>query len=104
MLYICSLTGKGFLVEVKAEGVLTGEQRNLRGWHFPEMMVEKMCHKFAAQHTSLGFGIGRHPSNLGMKNTRVTVCLLNSNLGSVLTHVYTRVYKMCTKVGIRFKC
>jgi hypothetical protein len=30
------------------------------------MMVDKMGHKFAAQHTSLGFGIGRHPSNLGM--------------------------------------
>ena len=29
MLCIRSLSGKGFLVEVQAEGVLTGEERNL---------------------------------------------------------------------------
>jgi hypothetical protein len=56
MLCIRSLIGKGLLVEVQAEGVLTGEQRHLGGWHFPAMMVDKMWHRFAAQHTTLGLG------------------------------------------------
>jgi hypothetical protein len=69
MLYLRSLSGKGFFVEAHAEGVLTGEQRNLWQQHcsvrlhselrvlkelWDVAVVEDLWDVFAAQHTILG--------------------------------------------------